>query len=63
MFSNNNPKLKILECYNLTKCWKGVVENPQFSHIDSLREIQDLVGIVYLNFVKWKNCLYKKFGS
>jgi len=50
---------------HLTKCWEGVVENPQFSHIVSysLYEIQDLVGIVYLNFLKWKNCLYKKFGS
>ena len=49
----------------LTKCWEGVVENPQFSHIVSysLCEIQDLVGIVYVNFLKWKKCLYKKFGS
>jgi len=30
------------------KCWEGVVENPQFSHIVSysLCEIQDLVGTV-----------------
>ena len=50
---------------HLTKCWEGVVENPQFSHIVSysLCEIQDLVSIVYLNFLKWKNGLYKKFGS
>ena len=49
----------------LTKYWEGVVENPQFSHTVSysLCEIQDLVGIVHLNFLKWKNCLYKKFGS
>ena len=48
-----------------TKCWEGVVENPQFSHIVpySLCEIQDLVSIVYLNFLKSKNSLYKKFGS
>jgi len=45
----------------LTKCWEVVVENPQFSHIDSSREIQDLMCIVYLNFLKWKNCLYEKF--
>ena len=40
---------------------EGVVENPQFSHIvsHSLCEIQDLVSIVYLNFPKWKNGLYK----
>ena len=50
---------------HLTKCWEGVVENPQFSHIVSysLCEIQDLVSIVLLNFLKWKNGLYKKFGS
>jgi len=50
---------------HLTKCWEGVVENPQFSHIISynLYEIQNLVSIVYLNFLKWKNRLYKKFGS
>ena len=49
----------------LTKCWEGVVENAQFSDIVSysLCEIQDLVCIVYLNFLKCKNCLYKKFGS
>ena len=51
--------------FHLTKCWEGVVENPQFSHIVSysLCEIQDLLGIVYLNFLKWKNCVYKKFRS
>ena len=50
---------------HLTMCWEGVVENPQFSHIISysLCEIKDLVSIVYLNFLKWKNGLYKKFGS
>jgi len=50
---------------HLTKCWEGVVENPQFSHIVSysLCEIQDFVGIVSLNFLKWKNYLYKKCGS
>jgi len=50
---------------HLTKCWEGVVEYSQFSHIVSysLCEIQDLVSIVYLNFLKWKNGLYKKFGS
>ena len=47
---------------HLTKCWEGVDENPQFSHIVSysLCEIQDLVSIVYINFSKWKNGLYKK---
>ena len=46
-------------------CWEGVVENPQFSHIVSysLSEIQDLVSIVYLNFLKGEKGLYKKFGS
>ena len=50
---------------HFTKFWEGVVENPQFSHIVSysLCEIQDLVSIVYLNFLKWKNCVYKKFRS
>jgi len=50
---------------NFTKCWEGVVGNQQFSHIVSysLCEIQDLVGIVSLNFPKWKKCLYKTFGS
>ena len=50
---------------HLTKCWEGVVEKPQFSHIVSysLCEIQDLVIIVFLNFLKWKNGIYKKFGS
>ena len=50
---------------HLTKCWEGVVENPQFSHIVlySFCEIQDLVSIVYLKFLKWKDNLYKKFGS
>jgi len=50
---------------HLTKCWEGVVENPQFSDIVSysLCEVQDLVSIVYLNFLKWKNGPYKKFGS
>ena len=50
---------------NLTKFWEGVVENPQLTHIVSysLCEIQDLVGIVNLNFLKWKNCLYKKNRS
>ena len=49
----------------LTKCWEGVVENPQLTHIISysLCEIRDLVGIVNLNFLKWKNCLYKNFRS
>ena len=42
---------------HLIKCWKSVVENPQFSHIVSysLCEIQGLVSIVYLIFLKWKN--------
>jgi hypothetical protein len=50
---------------HLTKCWEGVVENPQLTHIVSysLCEIQNLVGIVNLNFLKWKNCLYKKNRS
>jgi len=50
---------------HLTKCWESVVENQHFSHIVSysLCEIQDLMGIVYLNYLKWKICLYKKFGS
>jgi len=50
---------------HLIKCWEGVVENPQFSHIVSysLCEIQDSVSIVYLNFLKRKNGLYKKFRS
>ena len=50
---------------HLTKFWEGVVENPQLTHIVSysLCEIQDLVGIVNLNFLKWKNCVYKKFRS
>ena len=39
---------------HLTKCWEGGDENPQFSHIDSSREIQDLVRTVYLKFLKWK---------
>ena len=41
---------------HLTECWEVVVENPQFSHIVSysLCEIQDLVSIVYLNFLKQK---------
>jgi len=41
---------------HLTKCWDGVIENPQFSHIISysICEIHDLVSIVYLNFLKWK---------
>jgi len=41
---------------HLTKCWEGVVEIPQFSHIVSysLCETQDLVSIVYLNFAKRK---------
>ena len=45
----------------MTKCWEGVVENPQFSHIVSYSfcEIQDLVSIFYLNFLKLKNGLYK----
>ena len=51
--------------FNLTKCWEGVVQNPQFSHIVSysLYESQDFVSIVYINFLNWKNGLYKKFGS
>ena len=46
---------------NLTKCWEGVIENPQFSHIVSysLCEIQDLVSIVYLNFLKGKKVYIK----
>jgi len=50
---------------HLTKCWEGVDENPQLSHIVSysLCETQELVSIVYLNFLKWKNGLYKKYGS
>jgi hypothetical protein len=50
---------------HLTKCCEGVVQNPQLTHVVSysLCEIQELVGIVNLNFLKWKNCLYKKFRS
>jgi hypothetical protein len=50
---------------HLTKCWEGVVENPQLTHIVSysLCEIQELVGIVNLDFLKWKSCVYKKFRS
>jgi len=50
---------------HLTMCWDDVVENPQLTHIVSysLCEIQDLVGIVNLNFLKWKNCIYKKYRS
>ena len=46
---------------HLTKFWEGVVENPQLTHIVSysLCEIQDLVGIVNLNILKWTNCVYK----
>ena len=32
-------------------------------YLNGLCEIQDLVGFVNLNFLKWKNCLYKKFRS
>ena len=48
---------------HLIKCCEGVVQNPQLTHIVSysLCEIQELVGIVNLNFLKWKNSLYKKF--
>jgi len=48
---------------HLIKCWEGVVENPQFSHIVSysLCETQDLVSIVYLNFLKWKMVHIKSF--
>ena len=50
---------------HLKKCWEDVVENPQLTHIvsNSLCEIQDLVGIVNLKFLKWKNCIYTKFRS
>jgi len=39
---------------HLTKCWEGLVKNSQLTHIVSysLCEIQDLVGIVNLNFLK-----------
>ena len=60
--TNQNLHLIYRPFLHLTKCWKGVVENPQLTHIvsHSLCEIQDLVVIVNLNFLKWKNCLYKK---
>jgi len=50
---------------HLIKCWEGVVENPQLTHIVSYSfcEVQDFVGIVNLKFLKWENCLYKKFRS
>jgi len=50
---------------HLSKCWWGLVENLQFSLIVSysLCEIQDLVSSVYLNFLKLRNGLYKKFRS
>jgi hypothetical protein len=39
---------------HLTKCCEGVVQNPQLTHVVSysLCEIQELVGIVNLNFLK-----------
>ena len=43
---------------HLTKCWEGVEGNPQFWHIVSYSLCD-----VHLNFLKWKNCLYKIFGS
>jgi hypothetical protein len=50
---------------HLTKCWQSVVQNPHFRLIVSysLCEIQDLVSIVYINFSKWKNSLYKNIRS
>ena len=41
---------------HLRMFWKGVVKNPQLTRIVSysLCEIQELVGIVNLNFLKWK---------
>jgi len=49
---------------HLTKCSQSVVQNPHFPRIVSysLCEIQDFVSIVYINFPKWTNGLYKKFG-
>ena len=57
--THQNLHLIYRSFWHLTKCWEGVVENPQLTHIVSycLCEIQDLVGIVNLNFLKWKNCL------
>ena len=55
-FTNQDLYFMYRLLLHLTKCWEGVVENPQFSHIVSysLCEIQDLVSIVYLNFLEWK---------
>ena len=60
-FTHQNLHLIYRPFLHLTKCWEGVVENPQLTHIVSysLFEIQDLVGIVNLNFLNWKDCLYK----
>jgi len=57
--THQNLHLIYIPFLHLTKCWEGVVENPQLIHIvsHSLCEIQDLVGIVNLNFLKWKDCL------
>ena len=50
---------------HLKNFWEVVVENPQLTHIVSysLCEIQELVDIVNLNFLKWKSCVHKKFRS
>ena len=63
--THQNPHLIYRSFLHFTKCWEGVAVNPQLTHIVSyiLCEIQDLVGILNLNFLKWKNCLYKKFRS
>ena len=65
LFYSSRSTFKYGSFLHLTECWEVVVENPQFSHIVSysLCEIQDLVSIVYINFLKRKNDLYKKFGS
>ena len=49
---------------HLTKSSQSVVQNPHFPRIVSysLCEIQHLVSIIYINFSKWKNSVYKKFG-
>ena len=64
-FTHQNVHLIYRPFFHLTKCCEGEVENPQLTHIVSysLCEIQDLLCIVILNFLKWKNCLYKKFRS
>ena len=64
-FTHQNLNLIYRPFLHLTKCCEGVVENPPLTHIVSysLCEIQDLVGIVNLNFLKSKKCLYKKFRS